>query len=168
MTRSEILKALGDKFPGVEIKEDDTNPEALIVPADNLVELASHLKDDPALSFKYNMVITAADWVEHVDVIYYFMSYEHGHTVALKVQLPNERMKVHTLAGVWRSANWFEREVYDLFGVIFEGHPDLRRIMMPADWDGHPLRKGYQHPNFVPLPGKDNPASKTGMGHHTI
>lgn len=168
MTRSEFLSALQARFPDAAISEDPTNEEALIVPAGRLVAIAQHLKEDPALAFDFNMVITAADWIERVDVIYYFMSYTHQHIVALKVQLPNDALRVHTLSHLWASANWFEREVYDLFGVVFEEHPDLRRIMLPADWEGHPLRKNFTHPNLVPLPEKDNPAAHTGMGHHTI
>ena len=168
MTREQIAQALRAKFPGVEISLDETNEQALIVPAEHLAELARYLKEEPTLDFVYNMVITAADWIERVDVIYYFMSYQHQHIVALKVQLPNDALRVESLAPIWTSANWFEREVYDLFGVEFTGHPDLRRIMMPSDWEGHPLRKSYKHPNLVPLPEKENPAALAGMGHHSI
>jgi len=168
MTRAEILQALVDHFPGVAITEDESNAEALIVPSQDLVEVARFLKEQPELDFDYNMVITAADWIEHVDVIYYFMSYQHQHIVALKIQLPDDALRVRTVSHLWLSANWFEREVYDLFGVQFEGHPDLRRILMPCDWEGHPLRKNFTHPNLVPLPEKDNPAARAGMGHHKI
>jgi NADH-quinone oxidoreductase subunit C len=168
MTREQIAQALRDKFPKVEVRLDETNEQALIVPADSLYDLASFLRDEPSLDFVYNMVITAADWIERVDVIYYFMSYQHQHIVALKIGLPNDKLQVRSLAPLWTSADWFEREVYDLFGVKFTGHPDLRRIMMPSDWEGHPLRKSYKHPNYVPLPEKDNPAALTGMGHHSI
>lgn len=168
MTRTEIAKSLQEKFAGVEIREDETNEQALIVPASMLVPLARHLKEEPALDFDYNMVITAADWVERVDVIYYFMSYQHQHIVALKVQLPNDAMQVESLTPLYASANWFERETYDLFGVEFLHHPDLRRILMPSDWEGHPLRKNFQHPNLVHLPEKENPAALTGMGFHQL
>jgi NADH-quinone oxidoreductase subunit C len=166
--RSEILKVLAEQFPKIDLREDDKNEQALCLAADRLGEVARFLKEEPALDFDYNMVITAADWTEHVDVIYYFMSYQHQHIIALKVALPADALVVDTLTSVYPSANWFEREVYDLFGVEFQGHPDLRRIMMPFDWEGHPLRKNYAHPNFVPLPDKDNPASQAGMGHHKI
>lgn len=168
MTRSEILKAIQDKFPDVEAKEDELNVESIIVPSDHLVDIARFLKSEPSIDMDYNMTITAADWLERVDVIYYFMSYTLQHIVALKVQLPNDGLRVKTISDLWASADWFEREVYDLFGVVFEGHPDLRRIMLPADWEGHPLRKGFQHPNLVHLPENTNPATHTGMGHHTI
>lgn len=168
MNRDDVHKHLVERLPQAEVRIDERNEECIIVPASHLVEVARHLKEEPALAFEYNMVITAADWIEHVDVIYYFMSYEHGHVIALKVQLPNDALEVESLAHLWPSANWFEREVWDLFGVRFIGHPDLRRIMMPMDWEGHPLRKHYKHPNYVPLPEKENPATYTGMGHHKI
>lgn len=169
LSRDDLHKRLQASFPNVEIRIDETNAEALIVPAASLVEIARTLKEDPALDFDYNMVVTAADWIERVDVIYYLMSYQHQHILALKVPCPNDRLRCPSLASLWASADWFEREVFDLFGVVFDGHPDLRRIMMPQDWEGHPLRKNYQHPNLVPLPEKEtNPAAHTGMGHHQI
>lgn len=168
MTREEILKCLVERFPQAGLVLDERNEEALIVAPEHLLEVARFLRDEPSLSFDYNMVITAADWIERVDVISYFMSYTHLHRVALKVQLPNSRLEVDSLSALWPSANWFEREVYDLFGVRFHGHPDLRRILMPQDWEGHPLRKSFRHPNFVPTPQGENPAEHTGMGHHKI
>lgn len=168
MTREEIQHHLASRFPQANVRADERNEECVIVEACHLLEMARHLKDEPTLCFDYNMVITATDWIDRVDVIYYFMSYEHQHTVALKVQLPNDALEVESLSSIYASANWFEREVWDLFGVRFRGHPDLRRIMMPSDWEGHPLRKNYKHPNLVPLPEKENPATLTGMGHHRI
>lgn len=168
MTRDEILRCLAERFPQAGLCIDERNAEALIVKPEHLLEVAAFLRDEPTLAFDYNMVVTAADWIERVDVISYFMSYQHLHIVALKVQLPNDRLEVDSLSHLWASANWFEREVYDLFGVHFKGHPDLRRILMPQDWEGHPLRKRYRHPNLVPSPQVDNPADLTGMGHHKI
>lgn len=168
LTREEIQKVLTERFPQAGIRVDERNEEALILSAEHLLEVAGYLRDDPALHFDYNMVITASDWIEHVDVIYYFMSYEHFHVLALKVALPADDLNVDSLASMWPSANWFEREVWDLFGVRFKGHPDLRRIMLPQDWEGHPLRKNYTHPNFVPTPQGENPATYTGMGHHKL
>ena len=168
MKREEILAHLTERFPNAGLRIDERNAETLIVEPAHLLEVARCLRDDPALAFDYNMVVTAADWVERVDVIAYFMSYTHLHIVALKVQLPNDRLEVDSLTSLWSGANWYEREVYDLFGVQFKGHPDLRRILMPHDWEGHPLRKNYVHPNFVPTPQGENPAHFTGMGHHKI
>jgi NADH-quinone oxidoreductase subunit C len=78
-----------------------------------------------------------------LQVVYHLYSYSKRHQIVLKVDLPREAASVSTVEGVWKAANWLEREVFDLFGVIFDGHSDLRRIMLPEDWVGHPLRKDY-------------------------
>jgi NADH-quinone oxidoreductase subunit C len=77
------------------------------------------------------------------EVVYLLHSLDHNQRLRLKCRLEGARPEIQSVTGVWRSANWYEREVYDLFGVIFRNHPDLRRIMMPQDWQGHPLRKDY-------------------------
>ncbi len=89
--------------------------------------------------------LTAIDWPkeEKIQIVYHLFSYAHNHQIVLKVDLPRDNPKIATVEGQWKVANWFEREVYDLFGVIFEGHSDLRRIMLPEDWVGFPLRKDY-------------------------
>lgn len=168
MDRKAILQVLADRFPDAGLRADEKNLQAIVVDAPRLVEVATFLKQEPTLDFDYQMVVTAADWVEHVDVIHYFMSYQHQHTIALKVQLPDGKLEMDSLVPLWASSNWHEREVYDLFGVTFNGHPDLRRILMPCDWEGYPLRKNFTHPNLVPLPENNNPATLTGMGHHKI
>ena len=76
-------------------------------------------------------------------MVYHLQSYTKGHLIVLKVDLPRDEPSITTLEGVWKVANWFEREAFDLFGINFEGHSDLRRIMLPEDWNGHPLRKDY-------------------------
>ena len=83
-----------------------------------------------------------------MEVVYHLLSYTHGHTFALKVHLPREEARVATVESVWRVANWHEREAYDMFGIAFTGHSDLRRILLPDDWIGHPLRKDWVDPDF--------------------
>jgi NADH-quinone oxidoreductase subunit C len=77
------------------------------------------------------------------EVVYHLHSIEHNERVRLKCRVRGEDSVIESVTGVWRGANWYEREVFDLFGIRFLGHPDLRRIMMPDDWEGHPLRKDY-------------------------
>ena len=86
------------------------------------------------------------DWPKRnvIEVVYHLFSYKHRHGIVLKVEADRAQPVVPTIEGVWKAANWMEREVYDLFGVTFSGHPDLRRVMLPDDWVGHPLRKDYQ------------------------
>jgi NADH-quinone oxidoreductase subunit C len=77
------------------------------------------------------------------EVVYHLQSVERNQRVRLKCRLSGENPQIESVTSVWRGANWYEREVFDLFGIRFRGHPDLRRIMMPDDWEGHPLRKDY-------------------------
>jgi NADH-quinone oxidoreductase subunit C len=117
----------------------------LIVPVDRLIAVATHLRHAPDAAFDYCSDLTATDWPirpERFDVVYCLYSIRHRHRVRLKVRAAEGRA-VPTVTGIWPATNWFEREVYDMFGVPFEGHPDLRRILMPADWQGFPQRKDY-------------------------
>jgi NADH-quinone oxidoreductase subunit C len=90
--------------------------------------------------------VTAVDWYPNeprFEVVYHLHSIERNSRVRLKCRLAGENPEIESVTGVWRSANWYEREVWDLFGIRFTGHPDLKRIMLPDDWEGHPLRKDY-------------------------
>jgi len=117
----------------------------LIVARERLVEVAAWLRDDPGARFDFCSDVTATDWpsrAERFDVIYCLYSVSHRHRVRLKVRA-GEQDPVASVTGVWPAANWLEREVFDMFGVRFTGHPDLRRILMPEEWQGHPQRKDY-------------------------
>jgi NADH-quinone oxidoreductase subunit C len=117
----------------------------VIVPAAHILEAATYLRDAPEASFDYCSDLTATDWpprAERFDVIYCLYSTRHRHRVRLKVKVA-ENQPLASVTGVWTAANWFEREVFDMFGVNFTGHPDLRRILMPDDWQGYPQRKDY-------------------------
>jgi NADH-quinone oxidoreductase subunit C len=106
---------------------------------------ARFLRDDPACSFEYMVDLTAADYParpERFDVVVHLYSLSKGHLLRIKTSVA-EGDTVDTVTTVWKTANWFEREAYDMFGVVFAGHPDLRRILMQQDWVGYPLRKDY-------------------------
>jgi len=118
---------------------------SLIVSAQRLPEVAAHLRDTEGALFDLCSDVTATDWpprAERFDVIYALYSTRLRHRVRLKVRVA-EGGSVPSVAPIWPAANWLEREVFDLFGIRFEGHPDLRRILMPDDWQGHPQRKDY-------------------------
>jgi NADH-quinone oxidoreductase subunit C len=117
----------------------------VVLEAARLVDVGLFLRDDPEARFNFCSDVTASDWPprpKRFDVIYSLYSVPHRHRLRLKVQAADGEA-VPTVSGVWPSANWLEREVFDLFGIHFEGHPDLRRILMPDDWQGHPQRKDY-------------------------
>ena len=113
--------------------------------AERLIEICRFLKSDPALSFDFLEDLTATDHPKEnlIRIVYHFYSYKHRHMFVAKTELDRSRPEVETLEGIWKAANWLEREVFDLFGVGFKGHSDLRRIMLPDDWVGSPLRKDY-------------------------
>jgi NADH-quinone oxidoreductase subunit C len=146
MEAKEIFARLERQFPGKvgDFKGEVAEPY-LKVDAAAIVEVCRFLRDDGDLGFEVLSDLTALDWPkeEKIQIVYHLFSYGRKQQIVLKVDLPRDRPRVATVEGVWKVANWFEREVYDLFGVIFEQHSDLRRIMLPEDWTGYPLRKDY-------------------------
>ncbi len=117
----------------------------VIVPATRLLDVARFLRDTPEAGFDFCSDVTASDWptrAQRFDVIYCLFSTRHRKRVRLKVRAA-EAEPVPSVSGIWPAADWLEREVYDLFGVNLTGHPNLKRILMPDDWQGHPQRKDY-------------------------
>jgi NADH-quinone oxidoreductase subunit C len=133
-----IYAQLGERFYPVD-------PFAVVAP-DALCEVCRFLRDDPALAMDCLSNETGVDYKDRIEVVYHLFSYQYRHGCVLKVKLPRENPSVATLEELWRAANWMEREIFDLLGVHFEGHSDLRRILMPEDWEGYPLRKDFVEP----------------------
>jgi len=109
-------------------------------------EACALLRDDPSCPFDFLSDVTCVDWYPsepRFEVVYHLLSIPKKERVRLKVRLNSSSPSIDSLTPIWAGANYFEREVFDLFGVRFAGHPYLRRIMMPEDWEGHPLRKDY-------------------------
>ena len=125
-----------------------------VVAADAIAEVAAFAKADPDLAFDNLMCLGAVDYpavkesVPRMELVYHLFSYLHRHLHVLKVMLPREGASVPSVEGVWGVANWHEREAFDMFGIGFSGHSDLRRILLPDDWEGHPLRKDWVDPEF--------------------
>lgn len=118
----------------------------VVVPRQHLLAAAEFLAMERSLRFSYLSDITCVDRFPlepRFEVNYHLLSMDRRDTLRLKVKLPSSDPVVHSVTPLWPGANWHERENFDLFGVRFEGHPDLRRILMPDDWEGHPLRKDY-------------------------
>jgi NADH-quinone oxidoreductase subunit C len=146
MEPAEIFSRLEKRFSGKvgDFKGDVPEPY-LLVDGEAIVEVCSFLRDDADLKFEVLSDQTAVDWPkeEKIQLVYHLYSYSRRHQIVLKVDLPRANPKIATVENIWKVANWFEREIFDLFGVIFEGHSDLRRILLPEDWEGYPLRKDY-------------------------
>ncbi len=147
MTTHEIHERLRARFG------DDVGPlsEPKIDPSctvkrERIVEVCRFLRDEPDLALDLLEDLTAVDWPKkgQIEIVYHLLSIPKRHVIVLKVELDRAAPAVDSVEGVWKAANWLEREVYDLFGVSFAGHPDLRRVLLPDDWVGHPLRKDYQ------------------------
>lgn len=167
MTGSAFIDRLkqhfGDRITGVNL--DTIDPWVEVAPA-ALRDVCRYLRDEPDLRFDLLNCITAVDYFEpdpkkaakagfepHLEVVYHIWSVPHKCSLVLKVMLPRwmddqpgKLPEVPSVAGVWATADWHEREVYDLSGVRFVGHPNLRRILCPEDWVGYPLRKDYEMP----------------------
>jgi NADH-quinone oxidoreductase subunit C len=145
--QAHLAQRLGEKIGPLAPAAKDP---FLTVKAADLVEVCTRLKSDPELQFDCLMNLGAVDWtkkgkadVNQIEVVYHLYSYSKKHAFILKVVLDRGAPEVPSLVPLWKAADWLEREQYDLLGVAFTGHPDLRRIMMPDDWTGHPLRKDY-------------------------
>jgi NADH-quinone oxidoreductase subunit C len=115
-----------------------------VVPREDLVAVLERLRDDPELGFDFLSGITATDWPGRSPrfwVVYELYSLANRHRLRLKVGVAEDDLRVASVSSVFPTADWHERETYDFYGIAFEGHPDLRRILLPEDWEGHPLRK---------------------------
>jgi NADH-quinone oxidoreductase subunit C len=168
MTSAEIItvleQQLGDRIKSKKL--DAIDPFVVVDPAD-LLEVCRFLRDDPRLRFDLLNCISGVDYLEpdpkkvakagfepHTEVVYHLSSFAHpGQRFVLKLILPRWKddkpgqiPEVPSVTSLWPTADWHEREVYDLSGIWFEGHPDLRRILLAEDWVGHPLRKDYEFP----------------------
>jgi NADH/F420H2 dehydrogenase subunit C len=113
------------------------------VPREEILEVCRWLRDNPEFDLAYLAFVSAIDWPDRLEVVYQLGSLTKNHELTLKVPLPKADARIPSVVELWPGADWHERETYDLFGIVFDGHPNLRRIMMSADWKGHPLRKDY-------------------------
>ena len=121
---------------------------AIVVVPERIAEVTRVLRDDPELGFDCLSNLSGVDYPKqgHIQVVYHLFSYRHRHWIVLKVNAQRDDPVVPSVVDVWSHANWQERETFDLLGVRFPGHPDLRRLLMPEDWPGHPLRKDFVEP----------------------
>jgi len=142
-----LVGDLAERLPGAVLRLSHSRGECYLhaEPA-RLVQLARFLKDEQSWQFAFLANLSPVDWLSRAprfEVVYHLRSLVFNYRVGLKVDVPDASLSLPSLTGVWRAADWLEREAYDLFGVRFSGHPDLRRIMLPDDWEGHPYRRDY-------------------------
>ncbi len=154
MEHVEIFNRLREVFGGEKILEhvitgdEKKGPRDpfILVKRDALVEIARFLRDDAGMAFEMLHCVTAVDCPDCFESAYHLFSLKHHHRVVLKARAPREDPRFPSVTGIWPAADWHEREEYDLVGVRYDGHPNLSRILLPDEWEGHPLRKDYVMP----------------------
>jgi NADH-quinone oxidoreductase subunit C len=149
MTPTQIAQALSARFgPKIVASFPADKHPRVHVNAEDWAEVAAHLRGEPSLSFDWLASLSGVDYVADgkLCVVYDLWSFDHRHTFAVKVFCPREDPHVPSVVRHWSAADWQEREAYDMFGIVFDGHPDLRRILCADDWEGFPLRKDYVFP----------------------
>jgi NADH-quinone oxidoreductase subunit C len=149
----EIKKIITDKFGEEAVPAENlayVQPQ-LTIQAAQIAEVCLLLRDTEGLYFDSLSCLTGLDngpEKQTMEVLYHLYSIPYNHALVLRVELPRTAPVVPTVSPVWRTADWHEREAYDMYGIDFAGHPDLRRILLPADWEGFPLRKDYEEQEY--------------------
>jgi len=152
MTKEELKIKLTESIPTASIDESGEWLNVLITPGD-LLTSAEILRNKPELHFDYLFCQTCVDWKTHLTMVYHLDSTKHRHQVVMKIQLDRNKPEIKTVSHIWRTAEFHEREIYEMFGVNFLNHPDLRLLILPDGWEGkNPLRKDFEDPvNMIKL-----------------
>ncbi len=147
MDNEALKQQIASWEPAAELVEEGSQFLNVIVTPAQLSALAEKLRNEEAMDFDYMFCLTCVDYPEHFMMVYHLRSMKHKHEIVLKARIDDkENPTVDTLSNIWRTAEYHEREVFDLCGVKFNNHPDLRRILLDEDWKGYPLRKDYVDP----------------------
>ena len=153
MTFNEIIKHIDKELSGLyELKDEK---EVLFVSSDNLLKIVNFLNNDSDMMFDILLSISGYDNKDTLGSAYNLFSLEKRHYIEIRVEVERDNPSIPSVVGIWKAADWHERESYDLFGIQYENHPDLRRILLPSDWIGYPLRKDFVTPEFyngLPVP----------------
>lgn len=159
--KDKILNKLKENFAGENFEVVEFRDElSITVNPVKIVDICKLLKNDPDLLFKQCTDVTAIDWAERkgrFTVVYNLYSLQYNFRLRIKANLPGSQEAIDSVCSVWKSANWYEREAYDMYGITFNNHPDLRRMYMPEEFEYHPLRKDFPLmgiPGSLPLPQK--------------
>jgi len=141
LSGNEVASQIEEQFPG---SVAESTADSLLVKGESLLEIAAYLKTTPGLDFDYLTSITAVDYYDYFEVIYQLTSIEHNHSLVVKARCyGRENPTLPSVVSLWRAADFQEREIYDLMGISFEGHPNLKRIALWDGFEGHPLRKDF-------------------------
>ena len=146
----DIFKRLKVEFGEsvIELKEEQGSDAVITVDSKKILDISLSLRDNEDFLFDYLMSLSGMDYKTELGVVYDLYSTKKNHKIGIKAIIDRENPALLSVEGVWKSANWHEREAYDMFGIKFEGHPNLIRILCPYDWEGYPLRKDYKTPEY--------------------
>ncbi len=137
----EVAKQITERYPDAVLETSDTT---ILIKGESLLDVATFLKDTPELEFDYLAHITAVDYYDYFEVIYQLTSIKHNHSLLVKTRCyGRENPSLPSVVSLWRGADYQEREIYDLMGITFAGHPNMKRIVLWQGFQGHPLRKDY-------------------------
>lgn len=160
MIQQEIFNLLQETFGIVSVleftvsggeEEKSRRDPFIVVRAESLPGIARFLRDDPRTAFDMLHCLSGVEQADCFESVYHLFSLSLRHWAILKVRVPKSKPSVPSVTAVWPAANWHERESFDLLGIVYEGHPDFRRILLPDEWEGHPLRKDYKMPEHERL-----------------
>ena len=151
MNKEELKTSLVEILPAAAFDETGEFLN-VIVPGENLLSFMTAIKNNPVYDMDYLFCLTCVDWKDHFMMVYHLLSKTHRHEFVVKAKLSDrENARIETVCGIWKTAEFHEREVFDLFGVKFLNHPDLRRIFLDENWSGFPLRKDYVDENMIEI-----------------
>jgi len=145
---NEIAEKIKERYPAEVVEVTEFQGQvSVVINRGPVVDLCRYLHDDVYLLMDHLQDLTAVDWKgkkePRFEVVYNLYSIRYRHKIRIKAQVPENDPTISSVVPIWAGANWHERECYDMFGIVFKGHPDLRRILLPEDWEGYPLRKDY-------------------------
>ena len=148
MEALQIAERIKERFPEefLDVREF-RGQVSVTLKKERILDIFRYLHDDPDLFLDYLVDVCGADYLgkkeKRFEVVYHLYSITHRHAVRIKAEVDGDKPYIDSVMPIWTGANWHEREAYDMYGIVFNGHPDLRRVLLPEDWEGYPLRKDY-------------------------
>ncbi len=143
MDREALKSKILSIFPEADIPEEEMQFLTVTIPGEALLKVLKPLREEADLTFDFFFCLSAVDMPDHILSVYHLRSTTLGHEVVIKAKLDREASEIHTVTHIWKTADFHEREAFDLMGIKYTNHPDMRRIFLEDDWVGHPLRKDY-------------------------